>query len=95
MTTATASRSFLDTGWARFLALVVAFAGIVLFWYTNPGLFVPGNLSPDKGKSPYEQCLAERSEAVDKMAADAGFTDKQKELALIRARETCHNLTGG
>jgi hypothetical protein len=85
---------FLDTVWARVLAALVAIGGIALFVGTNQAtLFGSKTDMAGAGNGAYQQCLGERLEAVDKLAAEAGFTVKQKELAQARAAETCRNLS--
>lgn len=85
--------SFFDSIWARLIAALVALGGVALFVAANPVLFEPEAEMAGAGNSGYQQCLDERIAAVDKLAAEAGFSIKQKELARIRAAETCRNLT--
>jgi hypothetical protein len=86
--------TFLDTIWARLLAALIAIGGIALFVATNQAtLSGSGTEMAGAGNGSYRQCLDERMVAVDKLAAEAGFTVKQKELALLRAAETCRNMS--
>ena len=85
---------FLHTVWARLIAALVAIGGIALFVATNQAtLFGSGSEMTGAGNGTYRQCLDERLAAVDKLAAEAGFTVKQKELAEVRAAETCRNMS--
>lgn len=87
--------TFLDTIWMRLLALLIAIGGIAIFAVANQDMlarvFAGGSRQPPTA---YEQCLDERMAAVEQLAREAGYTAKQKELAEIRARETCRNQTG-
>ena len=85
---------FLDTVWARLIAALVAICGIALFVATNQAtLFGSGTEMAGAGNGVYRQCLDERLAAVENLAKEAGFTVKQKQLAEIRAAETCRNLS--
>ena len=88
--------SFFDTVWARLIAAVVAIGGIALFIATNQAtLFGSDTEIAGAGNGEYQQCLDERLAAVENLAREAGFTVKQKELAEVRAAETCRNLSAG
>jgi len=94
MTAATAPTTLWDSIWLRLFALAVAIGGALLFIYVNQDFLTERLSSRSSGPpSAYQQCLNERTAAVDKMAADAGYTAKQKEMAEIRAQEFCHNKT--
>jgi hypothetical protein len=85
--------SFFDTVWARLIAALVAIGGIALFVGTNQAtLFGSDTEMAGAGNGNYQQCLDERLAAVDTLAREAGFTVKQKELAVARAAETCRNM---
>ena len=85
---------FLDTVWARLIAALVAICGIALFVVTNQvTLFGSDTEMAGAGNGGYQQCLDERLAAVENLAKEAGFTVKQKQLAEIRAAETCRNLS--
>jgi len=85
---------FLDTVWARLLAALIAVGGIALFIATNQAtLFGSDTEMAGAGNGAYQQCLDERLAAVETLAKEAGFTVKQKELAQVRAAETCRNLS--
>ena len=82
--------SFFDTIWARAIAALVAIFGIALFVAASPEtLFGPGAGMTGAGNAGFQQCLDERMKAVDMLAKEAGFTLKRKELAKLRAAETC------
>ncbi len=85
--------SFLDTVWARLIAALVAICGIALFFATNE-VSLPGSGADTAGagNAGFQQCLDERLAAVEKLAKEAGFTVKQKQLKELRAAETCRNL---
>ena len=86
--------SFLDTVWARLIAVLIAVGGIALFVASNQATLSGSDTEmagADNGG--YQQCLDERLVAVENLAKDAGFTVKQKQLAEIRAAETCRNLS--
>lgn len=88
--------SFFDTVWARLIAALVAIGGIALFITTNQAtLFGSDTNTAGAGNSDYKQCLDERLAAVETLAREAGFTVKQKQLAGLRAAETCRNLSAG
>lgn len=85
---------FFDTIWARLIAALVAIGGIALFIATNQAiLFGSDTEMAGAGNGGYQQCLDERLAAVENLAREAGFTVKQKQLAEIRAAETCRELT--
>ena len=85
--------NFLDTIWARLIAALVAIFGIALFVATNQAtLSGAGTELAGTGNGGFQQCLDTRLAAVDKLAGEAGFTLKQKELAEARAAETCRNI---
>ena len=85
--------SFFDTVWARLIAALVAIGGIALFVATNQvTLFGSDTEMAGASNGSYQQCLDERLAAVDTLAREAGFTVKQKELAVARAAETCRNM---
>ena len=85
---------FLHTVWARLLAALIAIGGIALFVATNQAtLSGSGTEMAGAGNGAFQQCLNERMAAVDKLATEAGFTVKQKELAEVRAAETCRNMS--
>lgn len=92
MTAETARSSVLDSMWMRIIALFIAIGGGLLFVATNED-FLAERLAGRSGgeATPYRQCLNERLASVDKLAAEAGYTAKQKELAEIRAQEFCRN----
>ncbi len=96
-TTATEYHSspFLDTVWARLIALAIAIGGVLLFIAANEG-FLERTLAGRTGgpPTPYQECLDARLKAVASLAEEAGYTTKQKELAEIRAREFCENQVG-
>jgi hypothetical protein len=86
-------QSFFDTVWARLIAALVAIGGIALFVSTNQAtLFGPDSEMAGAGNGSYQKCLEERLAAVETLASEAGFTVKQKELAVVRAAETCRNM---
>ena len=86
--------SFLDTVGARLIAALIAVGGIALFVATNQAtLFGSDSDMAGAGNGGYRQCLDERLAAVEKLAREAGFTVKQKQLAEARAAETCRNLS--
>ena len=84
-------KGFFDTIWARLFAALLAAGGIALFFATNE-VSLPGSDTAGAGNAGYRQCLDERLAAVQNMAKEAGYTAKQKELATVRAAETCRNL---
>lgn len=87
------SAPFLDTIWMRLIAALVAICGVLLFVAANQD-FLSRAFAGSAGESgPYEACLNERMEAVERLAQEAGYTAKQRELAEIRAREFCRNQT--
>ncbi len=85
--------SFFDSLWARLIAALVAIGGIALFFAANQAVLF-GSDAPTAGAAngAYQQCLDERLAAVDNLAREAGFTVKQRQLAEVRAAETCRNL---
>jgi len=86
--------SFLDTIWARVIAALVAIGGIALFLVANSGtLFGSDTDRAGAGNASYQQCLDERMAAVEILAKEAGFTVKRKELAELRAMETCREMS--
>ena len=86
--------SFLDSVGARLIAALVAICGIALFVASNQAtLFGSDTELAGAGNGDYQQCLDERLATVKKLAREAGFTVKQKQLAEIRAAETCRNLS--
>ena len=86
--------SFFDTIWARLIAALVAIGGIALFFATNQVSLVGSDTgTTGAGNDGYQQCLDERLAAVETLAREAGFTVKQKQLAEVRAAETCRNLS--
>ena len=95
MTAGTAPTTLWDSIWLRLFALALAIGGVLLFIYANQDFLTERLSSRSSGPpSAYQQCVSERTAAVDKMAADAGYTAKQKQMAEIRAQEYCHNQTG-
>ncbi len=85
---------FLHTVWARVIAALIAIGGIALFFATNQAtLFGPDTDMASSGNGGYQQCLDERLAAVEMLAKEAGYTVKQKQLAELRAAETCRNLS--
>lgn len=86
--------SFFDTIWARVIAALVAIGGIALFIAANPGTLFGSNTDiAGAGNAGYQQCLDERMAAVETLATEAGFTVKRKELAELRALETCREMS--
>ena len=86
--------SFLDTVWARLIAVLIAVGGIALFVASNQATLSgsDGEMA-GAGNGGYQQCLDERLAAVETLAKEAGFTVKQIELAEVRAAETCRNMS--
>jgi hypothetical protein len=91
-----ARSSFLDSIWMRFIALLIVVGGIALFVYANQDMLAQQLAGRSGGgeASSYQQCLDERMAAVERLAREAGYTVKQRELAEIRAQEFCRNQTG-
>jgi len=87
--------TFLDTKWMRLIALLVFAGCVALFIVANRDVvdeWMSGTGASEA--SEYQLCLNDRMAAVDQLAEEAGYTAKQKELAIIRAQEFCRNQTG-
>ena len=77
--------SFLDSAFARLVALLIAAGGIALFVWVNFD-FLNDKLGLDSTlATPYDECLDERMASVEELAKEANFNAKQTELAKIRA----------
>lgn len=88
------SAAYLDSRWMRLVALAIVVAGVALFIIANPDVVSRWFPTETAAPSPYQACLDERTAAVEGMAREAGYTAKQKELAVIRAEEFCRNQPG-
>jgi hypothetical protein len=89
------STPFLDTIWARLIAAVVAVGGIALFLAVNWDRLVPPQSDRAlAGNQEYQQCIAERMDAIAALEAEAGLTRFQAELHQQRADAVCRQQLG-
>jgi hypothetical protein len=87
--TAPHSTAFLDSIWARILALVVAgLAGYLLFLAYERYEGSSGGMLAGVDKSAYQACFDERMEAFQRLAEQAGYDAERRIAAENAARES-------
>jgi hypothetical protein len=89
------STPFLDTIWARLIAAAIVAVGVALFLWGNwDRLVTPEADRAIAGNPQFQQCVAERMEAIAAMEAQAGLTRHQVELHRARAAAICRQELG-
>ncbi|WP_319773941.1 hypothetical protein [Breoghania sp.] len=86
------ARSFLDTPYARILALAVALLmAALLGWLNRDALFAPAPVSPSakRANPELEACLSERVGAVDRMRKEGVVNARQYDEFRTRAEDYC------
>lgn len=87
--TAPQSTAFLDSIWARILALVIAcIAGFLLYLAYGRYEERSGGMLAGIDKSAYQACFDKRMEAFHRLADQAGYDAEQRTAAENAARES-------
>jgi hypothetical protein len=87
--TAPHSTAFLDSIWARILALIIAcLSGYLLFLAYERYEGSSGGMLAGVDKSAYQACFDERMEAFNRLAEQAGYDAERRLAAENAARES-------